>query len=243
MDNALMNNNPNEEWDDTFEERPTGAVPASQEENQQQPSEVPQSEAPEDTLTVNGVSLDDLNIEETSTEEAPVEEAQPEKPIGYEEFANNFKKYLGIDLEQAKLMVAELQGFRVQTLVEKQQSQLKSKWGDDYDNRFNAVKEYYSKLPQDKQQALDNVEGAELIWAKIERDQQAQRQNRTPQVPNFVSGRTTSAQTRTSTGNKPVFQYSDIVNMSPSEYRARQQEIQSAFDEGRVNMDSDDSPF
>lgn len=240
--NILMNIDPNSEWDDTFEERPSD-MPQTEVAKTEAVEDVPvQESASEETPSVNGVSLDDLNLEEEVAVEETVPQ-EPEKPVGYEEFAKNFQKYLGIDLEQAKQMVAELQGFRVQTLVEKQQSQLKSKWGDSYDERFNAVKDYYAKLPADKQRALDNVEGAELIWAKIERDQTAARNSRTPQVPNFVSGRTTSAQARTVTGNKSVMQYSDIVNMSPQEYRARQAEIQLAFDEGRVNMDTDDSPF
>lgn len=236
MDNEqkLVAFNPNgDEWDETFDEAPKS-----------EGSEAVAVEEVEEVPSVNGISLDDLNTEDEveDLQEAPVSQ-EPEKPLGFEEFSQNFKKYLGMDLKQAQAMIAELQGFRVQTLVEKQQSQLKGKWGEAYDERFNQVKEYYAKLPVEKQRALDNVEGAELIWAKIERDANAARNSRTPQVPNYVSGRTTSSQQRVSTGNKSVLQYSDIVNMSPQEYRMRQQEIQSAFDEGRVNMNSDDSPF
>lgn len=243
MANDLVNFDPNSEWDDTFEERPSD-TPQTEVANTEAVEDVLTQEAvSEETPSVNGLSLDDLNIEEEET--ASVEEVnqEPTKPVGYEDFAKQFKQYLGIDLEQAKLMVAELQGFRVQTLVEKQQAQLQSKWGEHYSERFEQVKEYYSKLSPEKQRALDNVEGAELIWAKIEQQNQRVQQSRTPQVPNFVSGRTTSAQSRTNSGNKAVLQYSDILNMSPSEYRARQAEIQAAFDEGRVNMDADGSPF
>jgi hypothetical protein len=237
----LTNFNPNEfddTFDETFEEKPQSTEVVS---NESSTSDTADTLAADAAQSVNGVSLDDLDItDEPEQTETATEE---EKPVGYEQFSKDFEKYLGINLEGAKALLAELQTFRVETLVEKQQAQLKSKWGGDYEARFESVKEYFAKLPPAKQQALDNVEGAELIWAKIERDQASARANSTPNVPNYVSGRTATTTQRISTGNKAVLNYSDIVNMSPSEYRARQVEIQKAFEENRVNMDMDDSPF
>lgn len=225
-----------DEFDETFDERPQSNEKPSE-------PEAPAIDTPpveSEKLTVNGLTVDDLSLEDDSTTNKDTSVAEPEKPVGYEQFAKDFERYLGIPLEGAKQMMAELQGFRVETLVEKQQRQLKDKWGDSYDERFNAVADYFAKLPEAKQKALDNVEGAELIWAKLSMEQQAVKNSQTPQVPHFNTGKTANVHSRTSTGNKPVLQYSDIVRMSPSEYRARQAEIQAAFDDGRVNMDDAD---
>lgn len=226
--------------DDTFNEQP--AEPNAEETTAEAPA-TEQQEAPEAPQSVNGVSLDDLS-EDGSEPEKPAPPVEQEKPVGYDQFAADFRKYMGVDLEGAKSMLAELQAFRVETLVEKQQSVLRKSWGDAYDERFTQVAEYFSKLSPEKQKALDNPEGAELIWAKLSQEQTKKANSQQPNVPNFVSGRTTTATNRATTGNKPVMQYSEILAMSPSEYRKNQKMIQLAFDEGRVNMDDEENnPF
>lgn len=240
-----VNYNPNTiSWgddDDTFNEPKEGEEVVSEQPVAEVSTEE-QSETPEAIESVNGVSLEDLDSEDEPAK--TVEPVKEEQPVGYEQFASDFKKYIGVDLNGAKQMLAELQAFRVQTIVEKQQGVLKSKWGDAYDERFAQVTEYFQKLSPAKQQALDNPEGAELIWAKISADTQKQESSKQPKVPNFVSGKTTTTTNRSATNSKQVLNYSDILAMSPKEYRSRQKEIQLAFEEGRVHMDNDsDSPF
>jgi hypothetical protein len=215
--------------DDTFNVQSEGESTSTEVTAETEQVSAAESATTEDQpLEVNGINLDNLE-----TEESPPEVVKPEeKPLGYDQFALDFKKHIGVDLEGAKAMLAELQAFRVETLIEKQQSVLKGKWGDSYDDRFTQVKEYFQKLSPAKQQALDNPEGAELIWAKISSEQSKTQESQTPTNTN-----------RATTGNKQVLQYSDILAMTPKEYKAKQKEIQLAFDEGRVNMDDGNEPF
>lgn len=171
-----------------------------------------------------GISLDEIGAE---VEAEPEAQAEPQVPVGFEDFSKQFEQYLGFDLKSAKSMIEELQGFRTQYNVEQQKNNLRNEWGGEFDTRFQEVQQYFKTLPPAQQQALDNVDGAKLIWAKIAQ----QNQTRKPNVPTFVSSRGSVP-----SGTKDTINYSDIVAMSPKDYKANSAAIEAAFAEGRVNM-------
>lgn len=204
------------------------------EESKQPPQEVKEESKP------SLPSLDELELppQAESTQPQP-EEVKPPQGEEYEKFAKDFREYLGFDIDELKAGMQELQQLReyeTQRVAQQQQQQelesLRTEWGVDQselDNRMNMILERFAKYPPEMQQRLDNLEGAKLIWAKLQQESEMSQQ----QVPAFQksSGKTAS-------GQQAMFTKSEIQSMSSSEYAKHADKILKAYQLGLVNLDA-----
>lgn len=173
--------------------------------------------------------------QETPSTETPKEETKPEDENKEEvekrlrRVDNEVKELLGVGLTEVYGLLNELNEFKAQYVLEKQQSVLKQEWGEGYQDALSEVRAYWDTLPETQQKALDNVDGARLIYALV---QQNKRQ------PNASSKQTyVNSSARGSSNGRPTLRMSDIVKLSESEYFSRQDEIQDAFRRGLVLND------
>lgn len=145
---------------------------------------------------------------------------------------SELKQLLGAGLTDVYGLLKELTDFRNQYYTEQQLSVLKNEWGDTYESNMQMVHERWAKLPQDKQGALNNVDGARLLLALIEKEQGQKTSSRTPNTPKYV--KSSSSGQGSSTGK---IRMSDVMKMSEAEYRKNEPLIQKAIREGRVIRD------
>lgn len=188
-------------------------------------------EAPsEDDLSWLDLS-EDLGIEE------PVKEVQdlPDTPEA-KKFAEDFKQYLGFDISELregiqtfKAMHQEIVQYKTQKAVDASMKQLQQEWGVDsgeFEQRMSMVLDRFNKYPSELKAKLDNVEGAKLLWAKIEQEARAKGKK----VPAFErSNSPVSAGT-----NRPMFTWAEIDAMSQSEYEANADRITYAAANGLI---------
>ena len=196
---------------------------------QEQPSPEPQNNLPD---------ISELEVPTETSE--PKAEAKPQD--SYElpdtpeakKFAEDFKQYLGFDVNELRTGIKELEQYRqtlaqerVQQQQEKQMSSLQEEWGLDkssFEGRMKQVIERFQKYSPEMQARLDSVEGAKLIWAKLEQEQS---QNN---VPNFVK-----SSGFTSGGKKYLFTASEIKSMSKEQYAKNADRILKAYQQGLVD--------
>lgn len=196
-------------------------APSSDEELQQQ----------EDSLSDEEKDLESLDL---SALDLPQEESkqEPQTTPEYKKFEEDFKKYLGLDLKEAIQTVQELQSFKQQQIIDSQKQQLKQTWGvsdDEFDYRMKLVLDRFSKYSPDMQARLDNLEGAQLIWAKIQQEQLRSKSNK--QVPSLDKATTTIPNPGS---NKYLFTREQIAKMSNDEYARNADKIAYAFANGLV---------
>ncbi len=153
-----------------------------------------------------------------------------------QKFANQFEEYLGFKIEDLRAGIQEMQQMRQhfnqvqsQNRVQQQESALKQEWGidgNDFQDRLQVIRERFSKYSPEIQQRLDNVEGAKLIWAKLQQEEQE------AGIPVFQKstglGRTNAG------GNRPQFTRSEILRMSPEQYERFASEITYAYQNNLV---------
>lgn len=207
----------------------------------------------EDKLRQMGASLglfsDDLTTPETV---APVEEGgevvgtvevvspeAEEVPTSYsfkteEDFQvaalKALEMKLGVPIEAVVEMLSDFGSYRNDQLIEQQKSPLKQEWGADFDDRYAQVIEKYNTLRPEMQKALDNTEGAKLIWAMIAQDGGSS----VPQVPTFDrKGSTLNRATA-----KFTYTQSQIDKMNLVTYKQNDQDINEAYARGLVDLDN-----
>lgn len=206
----------------------------------------PQSEQP----STEEVKPEDTNNNLPTLEELdlPGDVGLPEQPVDVNElpdtpeakkFAEDFQKYLGFSVDEFRQASKDYQQtiqyinqVRAEQYKIQAQNTLANDWGVDtteVQSRLEKVKERFNKYPQDMQERLDNVEGAKLIWAKIEQEQGLQSNN--TQVPQFQ--RSTQ---RTAPRQQPMFTQRELDNMSPDEYQRNADRILRAYQLGLVQQ-------
>lgn len=146
-----------------------------------------------------------------------------------------FEERVGLPLSEAVKQLASLVEWRNTSIIEKQQAELRKEWGDDYDENFKAVVERYNTLPENMKYALDNADGARLIWARIQMERGAGQQKRSNnQPPQFQRGVGDSKR-----GQRYRFTQSEILAMvDRGEYDARSAEISQAYQNGQVDLNN-----
>jgi hypothetical protein len=157
--------------------------------------------------------------EQPQVEQLP-QSAEPDPD--YIEFDSRLRKHYGFGGDELKGMYE----FYSNQVRESQVTQLKSAWGDAFDDNYRAVEEKLKSLPVAQQQLLNNVEGA-LLLAKLVQEERAKNPGITPPtldgstVPSGTSG----------------FKYtkSQLRKMPQAEYRAQVKEIEAAFAAGLVD--------
>lgn len=172
----------------------------------------------------------DLSMLDLPAEPQPTQQQQPEQQsqpdAEFESFSQQFQKYTGVDFKSAVNLMQEMQQFKAQQVVQQQESQLQQVWGvqgEEYTQRINAVRERFAKYPKDLQAKLDNVEGAQLIWAKLQQEQALGKS-----VPSLDRGAPAPRQT------KYMYTEQQILKMSNDEYAKNAQRIAYAWQNGLV---------
>lgn len=185
-------------------------------------------------------TADDLDLSDPSDEAEllgetlePATVVPEELPTdaGFEQFAQQFEKYMGVPLTEAQATVQQLQQFQQQVAYERQMSSLANDWGistQEADTRLADVRQRFSKLSPVTQETLakDPVRAAQLIWQKLETEKMQRQTN----VPKFD----TSGTRRPPTMPRGAISKAEIQQMSNDEYQRRQPEILDAYAKGLV---------
>jgi hypothetical protein len=210
-----------------LELQPTDSGSGETAERQEQKQEEPKDD---DDLSWLDLS-EDLGIEE------PVKEAQdlPDTPEA-QKFAEDFKQYLGFDISELrdgiqtfKAMQQEIVQYKTQKAVETSMKQLQNEWGVDsgeFDSRMTRILDRFNKYPAELKAKLDNVEGAKLLWAKIEQEERAKGK----EVPRFERSSNPISQSI----GRPMFTWNEINAMSNEEYVANADRITYAAANGLI---------
>jgi hypothetical protein len=107
---------------------------------------------------------------------------------------------------------------------------LQKSWGVDsaeYETRMTAVRAAFQKLPEAMQDALDNTQGAQMIWAMIQQGSPAK-----AAVPAVEKSSGAKAQ---SSGKTHMFTQSEINRMSDADYAKNIKAIEQAYALGLVS--------
>ena len=151
-------------------------------------------------------------------------------------FKSAFEKYLGFPLEDLKTYAQQYQ--QSQEAIKQLQAQnyernsvqaLAQEWGVDYttaQSRLNSVKERFNQYDQNMQARLDNLEGAKLIWSRLELER-----NQKSQIPQFQRS---SSMSNIGTANEFMFTEKQLDSMSPDEYAQNADRIYQAYAMGLV---------
>lgn len=151
-------------------------------------------------------------------------------------FAADFQQYLGFSVDELRAGIQEMQQMRqhfsqveINARVQRQQQELSEAWGisgDDLNDRLDIVRERFSKLPPEMQSRLDNPEGAKLIWARLQQEEQQ------TGIPVFQ--RSTGLGMSNAGKPKPQFTRSQIQRLSPQQYERYAPQILQAYQQGLV---------
>ena len=151
-------------------------------------------------------------------------------------FKTAFEKYLGFPLEDLKTYAQQYQ--QSQEAIKQLQAQnyerdsvqsLAQEWGVDYttaQSRLNSVKERFNQYDPNMQARLDNLEGAKLIWSRLELER-----NQKSQIPQFQRS---SSMSNIGTANEFMFTEKQLDSMSPDEYAQNADRIYQAYAMGLV---------
>ncbi len=183
--------------------------------------------------------IDELGVPAPGTQAPPASTPTPEitnfdlpEDENATKFKQAFEKYLGFPLENLKTYseqyaqaIGELQRIRQDQYYQGAVNQLANSWGIDTataEGRLDQIQKRFSQYSQEMQSRLDNVEGAKLIWARLE-SEQTQKQNNVPQFQRSRGGAPTS------TNDNWMFSESQLDNMSPEEYERNADKIYQAY--------------
>lgn len=207
---------------------------------EQSPETESKEQKPEEKEQKDGLpGLDELDLPEDLGIQGEEGEEVPELPDTEEAkaFAEQFQKYLGISVEEFrtaaqdyKKTIEYVNQARQEQYYNKAVNSLSQEWGVDQnevETRLEKVRERFNKYPEDMRNRLDSPEGAKLIWAKIEQEQQRQQ----PEVPTFQKSSSAGTQGQQ---RKPRFTREQLAQMTPEEYSRNNEEIIEAYKLGLV---------
>jgi len=183
-------------------------------------------------------------------EEAPVEQPPVSVEDWYagqfgsteaQQFADNFKKHLGIDIKEVYQLIQNtaqvtkgVEQWRQQVTAQTQAQQLRQELGDEFDTLMPMIGQRFSEIKKANPKqaaALDNIDGARMLAALI---RQEGVQQRTPMgnsnVPNYLPNR--RQVNRGGNGQSPVIKMSDFINWSDSDVQMRMPDIIRAKQNG-----------
>lgn len=208
---------------------------------QAQPGEQQKSEEIQALEQRLGYTTDDLGQQPQPQQEQPEQQQQQQQDSGLDEgmekaIEQYFKQKFGLPPDQIQQQFQDLQQFKQQQLIKQQENALRTEWGDAFDDRIGEVKRYFNeRLTDEQKQALDNADGARLIWAKI---QQEQGQNQ-PNPPQYQSQQGQSPERRVQQPSTSyMYKKSQLDQMSLKEYNENIKNIEYAMLNGLVDYKS-----
>ena len=187
--------------------------------DEQVPTEVDEVQQPETEES------EQPSVEATEGQEELTEENESEVSEG---FSAEFEKTFGLKPDEAVNLFNQLQAFRDEQVLMRE-------WKVDpttYDERMAAVREFYSKLPEDGQQQFNNIEGAKAIWQHLVDSGKVAQKKSPTNVKSARVNKPTAAKKA-----PPVLKKSEILSMPEDEYKRRLPEINKAYREKRVLND------
>ena len=218
-------------------------APPEEQAQETQPQEDPTKDEQTQSLEQRlGYTTEQLG-QQPQPQEPQQGQQQPQQEQQYQyldaQMENALNEYMqtkfGVSPDEFNQRFSELQQFRQQQLIQQQQNDLQKEWGNQFDERLNLVKEYFNNnLTPEQQSALDNADGAKLIWAKIQQEQSANQ----PNVPNYqqqASNQTPMQRVNNASTPNYMFTRSQIDSMSTQEYQKNIKDIEYAFVNGLVS--------
>ncbi len=152
-------------------------------------------------------------------------------------FREAFNKYLGFDVDELKNYAQDyrqaidtIRTIQQENYVRESVNNLSMDWGvsqDEANARLEEVRQRFASYSPEMQARLDNVEGAKLIWSRIENEALRKQRN----VPTFNSSTRTTPRTST---NQRMFTQAQIDAMSAREYSDNYSDILFAYQNGLV---------
>ena len=218
------------------ESQPSEVVPPTQ-------TEVPASNQPLTTQSPISESSQQQTEQDLSWLSAPTKPTADES-IGTQlpdtpeakKFASDFQQYLGFSVEELRAGIQEMQQMRTHfaqvqsnAAIQRQERELSESWGisgDALKDRLDLVRERFAKLPPEMQSRLDNPEGAKMIWARLQQEEQQSG------IPVFQ--KSTGLGMSNAGGKKPQFTRSQIQRLTPQQYERYAPQILQAYQQGLV---------
>jgi hypothetical protein len=239
---GAVNQDPNEQW--AKDSEAANQTEVSPENNEEQPPQQEEKQEEESPKSEEGLpSMEELDLPEDLGVDTSEKQDVPELPDTEEakKFAEQFQQYLGISVDEFRNAAQDyrktieyVNQVRAEQDRKQAMSELSQEWGVD-DNevqqRLERVQERFNKYPEEMRQRLDNLEGAKLIWAKIQSEESAKQQQQ-QQVPEFQRSKTAGQAPKA--GQQPRFTKEQIAKMTPAEYEANNEEIIEAYRLGLV---------
>lgn len=166
-------------------------------------------------------TVPDVEEQELVEEEQELEEESEQET---EDFDKQFETKFGVNPEEAKSLFTDLMAMRDEMTL----MRLWEITPVEYGQRMSEVREFFQKLPEDKQSDFDNVEGAMSIWNYLQSQKTDEpKSNKIAKV----RGKSTNV---TSQPTKRIYTRSEIVGMSKEDYNKARADINQAYFEGRI---------
>lgn len=196
-------------------------VPSQDEQNVDSEPVIAEEQGDTDELDALLAGLSDE--EETVNDETTSED----KPSAG--FVEEFEQQFGMSVADAKALVQELAAERSDRTVRQQQADLATHWGvstDEVTQRLMVVRQFWEKLPADKQAQYDNAEGAKAIYAKLLASNKAG----TPKLDRNSSKRTEGSSSKYMYTQEQI----NALMRNPEEYAKEADNILRAYQLGKV---------
>lgn len=189
-------------------------------------------------------NIEELDLNQQAAQ-AP-ETTEPEQPTTFEipdddnakRFKESFEKYLGFPLEDLKTYSQQfqqqqekLQQIEATNYHNNSVKSLAQEWGVDFnqaEGRLNEIKDRFQQYNPEMQKRLDNLEGAKLIWSRLELER-----NQRSQIPQFQRS---SSMSQVGKANEFMFTESQLDTMSKEEYERNADRIFQAYAMGLVQQ-------
>ena len=199
-------------------------------------TEAPASQQPSTTQQPSISEEQDLSwLSAPTSEPSTAPAALPDTPEA-KKFATDFQQYLGFSVDELRAGIQEMQQMRThfaqvqtQAAIQRQEKELSEAWGisgDALNDRLSIVRERFSKLPPEMQSRLDNPEGAKMIWARLQQEEQQSG------IPVFQ--RSTGLGMSNAGQKKPQFTRSQIQSLTAQQYERYAPQILQAYQQGLV---------
>lgn len=144
----------------------------------------------------------------------------------FQTFNQQLQTYIGADVQTLRNYV----GYLENQIRENALAPLRQEWGDMFEDNFKRVRERFNTLPPHQQSIYDNVDGARFLWQQLQNEQ-----DQTAAVPTFDRGKASAGPT---THKKYKYTQSEIIALSPKEYKQHAADIQAAYVSGLVDLNN-----
>lgn len=214
---------------------------------QEAPMETPELDALAQKLGIDPNQLG-RSQEEIDADKPPMPtEDWYKQQFGTEEakqFADNFKKHLGIDIKEVYDLIHNtanvttgLERWRQQVQNERDLGILQQEFGQEFQSIMPQVKAEFDRIAQVNPQqaaALDNIDGVRYLAAYIRQRNGSVTQPRSMNVPNVPDFQLPNVRRRSGTGgtNAPIIRMSEFITWSDDEVQARMRDIMLAKQNG-----------